>query len=133
MEATAVPINKELIDQFRHETISDHPGQQQPVGGENSVQHLNEALGWLLKTADTQLKKIDDRMATDPETLDRISELSVIVAQRNLSDSVLRNSPEIFLGTILTGLAFEKWMLFQQIQKEQAKQESKSKDADSNE
>lgn len=128
----AIPINEETIKRFEHESFSPNPESSPEPGptNEEATQQLNEAVGWLLKTADSALANVDERLATDQNTIDRVSELSVLVAKRNISEDILRNSPELFLGTIVTGLAIEKWIIFNKIQKEQAKAEPKQESQD---
>jgi len=137
MENGTIPISDETIEQFKTGSFGSDPG---VPGSESSdpMEQLNEAVGWLLKTADSALRKKDERLGTDSETIGRVSELSVIVAKRNISDDILRNSPELFLGTILAGLAIEKGIVLKTIQEEQAEktetqQESEKKETADNE
>lgn len=129
----SIPISEETLNSFHQDYETDHS----EVGGESpdATKQLNEAVNWLLKTADSALRKKDERLGTDGESLARISELSVLVAKRNLSEDVLKNSPELFLGTILTGLAIEKSIVLKQIQSEQneGKSQPQTEDSEDNE
>jgi len=127
-----IPLDQDTLNQFQNEFNNGSPAgspEDAAPGGGDPVAQLNEAVGWLLKTADSALRKKDERLGTDPESIKRISELSVLVARRNISDDILRNSPELFLGTILTGLAIEKGIVLKQIQEENAAQNNHAQES----
>lgn len=117
-ESGAIPINSEILEQFKHDEFAENGGMASE--GSSAIEGLNEAASWLLRTVDKLAREKDERLGTDEQAIQQFSELSVLVAKRNISEDVLRNSPEIFLGTITAGILIEKMMVLSTIKKEQA-------------
>jgi hypothetical protein len=112
-----IPISAETLNEFQQEYENDHSNGQADKSDFASKQ-LNQAASWILKSVDNALQQTDKRYATDENTLKLYSELSVLVAKRNFSESFMKNSPEFFWLTITAGIAVEKLIVFNQIKKE---------------
>lgn len=124
-----IPIDQETLNRFEAQSHEDH---STDPGEDTATEQLNEVAKWLLKTADTALASYTEgiggtpqeveKIKWDEESRERLSELSVIVAKRNFSDAILRNSPEMFLGTLLTGKIVEVGIVISQINRRQSQQ-----------
>lgn len=113
-----IPIDRETVERFK---ANEYSNESDP-GNDSALVGLNEAASWLLRTLDKLARNKDERYGTDPESIELVGELGVLVAKRNISREKLEQSPEIFLATVLTGLGIEKFMVHQEIKKERLAQ-----------
>ena len=81
-----IPIDQETIERFQNESFATENGHApEAPTDEQATQQLNEAMGWLLKTADSALKNVDERLATEQETSSSVSTMRVICFRPTMS------------------------------------------------
>jgi len=131
-----IPISDEMLNKFRtQQNFTDGSPDY-----EDATEQLNEVANFLLKTADSALGSFAENAGGTEEeiqkvqwsetTRQRVSELSVLVAKRNISEDILRNSPEFFLGSIVVGKLVEVGIVMSKIKKRNDKQSSSKSESE---
>lgn len=121
-----IKIDPSVIESFKYQMESPEPepgpnGQAPGPGPDETLNQINEALTFGLKTFDKILKNQELPGLGDDESIELQSELAVIVARRNFDDSILKKSPEFFLGAIWLGALTQNAIAYSQKKKEQPK------------
>lgn len=120
-----IKISPELLKDFRN--ISENPNEPSPenngTGANNkmAVQSLEKSLGWITKTLDGMAKE-KGLPGIGKLSPDELAELTVIVIERNLPSEFMQKSPEIMLGSIVSGLVLQNFMALKGTRKKEEKE-----------
>jgi len=118
----SIKIEQDVIDSFK-EKYNKNDEEQQPEE-ESTNERIENKIHGLDKFADFIFSKINDvakqkheDLGISDDELEKLSDLSIIVAKKHIPADFLENSPEGLLFLIISGILVEKTYIFNHLKK----------------